>query len=112
MPLLNSSKTMSEDAAHIEHRLTRDKICDYLERSGFRITGTHQDSFRLRFLDGSTFLRHSLIRYGFLDDWKRLVPDQEQKKVFKKLEENLNHVSEISDEIELTIPIAYIEGEK
>jgi len=109
---LNMADVMDDFAAHIEHRLTRDKICDYLERSGFRITETHQDSFRLRFLDGSTFLRHSLIRCGFLDDWKRLVPDQEQKKVFKKLEENLNHVSEITGELELTIPIAYIEGNK
>ncbi|MCK4932765.1 MAG: methyltransferase domain-containing protein [Candidatus Aminicenantes bacterium] len=109
---LRMGDVMNDLAAHINHRLTRDKICDYLERSGFRITGTHQDSFRLRFLDGSAFFRHSLIRYGFLDDWKSLVPDQEQKKVFKKLEENLNHVSERKGELELTIPIAYVEGNK
>jgi len=109
---LRMEDRMHDLTAHIEHRLTRDTICDYLERSGFRITRMHQDFFRLRFLDGSTFFRHSLIRYGFLDDWKALVPVHEQKEVFTKLEENLNRVSERKGELELAIPIAYVEGEK
>jgi len=78
----------------------------------FESQGRTRSLFGFVSLAGSTFTRHSPISSGFLADWKRPVPDQEQQKVFKQPEENLNHVSEISDEIELTIPIAYIEGEK
>ncbi len=109
---LRMADIINDLAVHIDHRLTQDTICDYLEHSGFKITGKHQDSFRLRFLDGSAFLNHSLIRYGFLDEWKWLVPARDQKKVFKKLEENLNRVSERKGELELTIPIGYVEGNK
>jgi hypothetical protein len=47
-----------------------------------------------------------------LDDWKRLIPDQEQKEVFRALEENLNQGSKRTGTLELTIPIVCIEGEK
>jgi len=109
---LHREDLMVDLTAHIEHRLTAETICQNLKQSGFQITGTYQDSFRLRFLDGKTFFRHALIRDGFLDDWKRLIPVQEQKEVFTKLEENLDHISKRTGNLELTIPIACVEGEK
>jgi arsenite methyltransferase len=109
---LQRADLMENLSAHIEHRLTAEKICQYLKQSGFQITGTYQESFRLRFLDGTTFFRHALIRDGFLVDWKRLIPVQEQKDVFTALEENLNRISKRTGRLELTIPIACIEGEK
>ena len=98
--------------AHVEHRLTAETICQLLEQAGFKITGIHQESFRLRFLDGTTFFRHALIRDGFLVDWKRLIPEQYRKDVFTALEENLNRISKSKGILELTIPMACIEGEK
>jgi len=109
---LQRADLMDDLTAHIEHRLTVETICQYLKQSGFQITGTYQESFRLRFLDGTAFFRHALIRDGFLEDWKRLIPVQEQKEVFTALEENLNRVSKRTGTLELTIPIACIEGEK
>ncbi|MGD8540533.1 MAG: methyltransferase domain-containing protein [Candidatus Aminicenantes bacterium] len=109
---LHRENLMADLTKHIEHRLTAETICQHLEQSGFQITGIYQESFRLRFLDGTTFFRHALIRDGFLDDWKRLVPKQDQREVFKALEENLNRVSKSAGALKLTIPIACIEAEK
>lgn len=109
---LRMEDRMPDLSAHIDHRLTDDQIGAHLERSGFRITRTHRDHFRLRFLDGSAFLRHSLVKFGFLDDWKALIHIPMQQEFFSRLERNLNHASEKSGELELTIPILYMEGEK
>ena len=103
---------MPDLSAHIDHRLTSDRIVAYLKDSGFRVRRTHLDHFRLRFLDGSVFLRHSLIRSGFLDDWKVLIPIPDQREFFLKLEDNLNRVSREKGELALTIPVVYVEGEK
>jgi arsenite methyltransferase len=109
---LHGEDSMDDLTAHIDHRLTAETICQHLERSGFHITGTYQESFRLCFLDGTTFFRHALIRTGFLDDWKRLIPEQDRERVFTALEENLNQVSKSTGTLELTIPMACIEAEK
>jgi arsenite methyltransferase len=109
---LHRDDLMLDLKAHIDHRLTAETIGRYLEQSDFRITGIYQDSFRLCFLDGTTFFKHPLIRDGFLEDWKRLIPVNEQIEFFAKLEENLNKVSKRSGTLELTIPIVCIEGEK
>ncbi len=109
---LHREDRMDDLRAHIEHRLTLETIGEYLTHAGFRITGTYQDSFQLSFLDGTTFFSHALIRYGFLDDWKRLFPVPEQKEIFATLEKNLNQVSKRTGNLEFTIPIACIEGEK
>jgi len=109
---LHREELMVDLTAHIEHRLTVERICKLLEQSGFQITGIYQESFRLCFLDGTTFFSHALIRNGFLDDWKRLIPKQDQKEVFTALEENLNQASKRTGMLELTIPIACIEAEK
>jgi len=98
--------------AHIEHRKTADTICQQLEQAGFKIAGINQDSFRLSYLDGTTFFRHALIWTGFLDDWKRLIPIPDQKEVFTALEGKLNKVAKSTGILELTIPIACIEAKK
>lgn len=109
---LHREDLMADFNAHIEHRLTAGTICQQLEQAGFQITGIDQESFRLRFLDGTTFFGHALIREGFLDDWKQFIPKQDQTEVFTALEENLNHVSKKTGMLELTIPIACIEAKK
>jgi len=109
---LHREDLMVDLTAHIEHRLTAETICQYLEQSGFHITGIYRESFRLCFLDGTTFFRHALIRTDFLDYWKRLIPKKDRKEVFTALEENLNQVSKSTGTLELTIPMACIEAEK
>jgi ubiquinone/menaquinone biosynthesis C-methylase UbiE len=109
---LHKENLMVDLNAHIEHRLTAETISQQLECHGFRIRGIYQESFRLCFLDGTSFFRHALIRDGFLDDWKQLIPEQDRKEFFTALEENLNKNSKRKGSLELTIPIACIEAEK
>lgn len=109
---LHLEDTLDDLARHIEHRLTVRTICQLLEQSGFHITGTYEKFFQLSFLDGTTFFRHALIKEGFLEDWKKLIPVQEQEEFFTALEENLNQVSKRTGSLELTIPVNCIEGEK
>lgn len=109
---LHREDLMDDLIAHIEHRLTAKRICQHLEQSGFKIKGLYQESFRLNFLDGTTFFKHALIRDGFLDDWKQLIPEQYQQEVFTALEENLNKISQSAGTLEMKIPIACIEAEK
>ena len=109
---LHRDDLMVDLKAHIEHRLTAETIGQHLERSGFRITGIYRDSFRLCFLDGTSFFKHALIRDGFLEDWRRLIPVNAQGEFFAKLEEHLNRFSKRAGTLELTIPMVCIEGEK
>jgi len=50
----------------------------------------HTASFRIRFLNGSSLLRHHFIQLGFLGGWKSVVPEERLVEVFSGLEEGLN----------------------
>ncbi|MBN1221784.1 MAG: methyltransferase domain-containing protein [Candidatus Aminicenantes bacterium] len=109
---LRLNHVMDNFVKHINHRMTVETIRGCLTRSGFRNITTFHDTFLLRYLNGSTFLRHPLIRYGFLDDWKKLVPLNDRQKAFRRLEDNLNQVASKAGELRLTVPIACIDAEK
>ena len=96
--------------AHIDHRHTPAAICSMLEEAGFHISKSDKSSFYLRFLDGSAFLNHHLIRYGFLDAWKAMIPPEDLERVFSHLEENLNREAKQQGELKIFIPVAYIEA--
>lgn len=98
--------------AHVAHRVTVESVTTLFEMAGFKLCSVHQESEVLRFLDGSAFLRHHFIRLGFLDGWKALLPPDTLRAVFVELEKNLNRRAEAQGELALTIPIAYIDGEK
>jgi ubiquinone/menaquinone biosynthesis C-methylase UbiE len=97
---------------HLNHRLTSKIIQSCLKEVGFKITKTEKSSFTLRFLDGTAFFSHSLVRYGFLEDWKKLIPSEYWDKVFTELETKVNDIAQDKGEFSLTIPVVYIEGEK
>ena len=58
------------------------------------------------------FLRHHLIKVGFLPAWKDVVAESDRVRVFERLEANLNAIAEREGELRLTIPLAYIEARK
>lgn len=97
---------------HIAHRTTVPEVQAMFEQAGFRVTVVHKKSMALRYLDGSALLRHHFIRWGFLDAWKGVLDPAEQSTVFAHLETNLNRLAEQQGELTLTIPMAYVEGEK
>jgi len=95
-----------------QHRISSEKICHHLETVGFVISAVKHDSFSMWFANGSAFLNHYLIKYAFMYGWKGIFPGELLKDVFGKLEENLNAAAEKQGEFNVTIPMAYIEGEK
>jgi ubiquinone/menaquinone biosynthesis C-methylase UbiE len=98
--------------AQQKHRLSVKKVCHLLETAGFRISKTQQQSFSMRFLNGTAFLNHYFIKYAFMDGWKSIFPTEQLNPVFTQLEKNINALAKKKNEFKVTIPIAYIEGEK
>jgi len=98
--------------AQQKHRLPVKKVCHLLETAGFRISHTQQQSFSMRFLNGTAFLNHYFIKYAFMDGWKSIFPTDLLNPVFTQLEKNLNTLAKKKNEFRVTIPIAYSEGEK
>ena len=109
---LSLNKLEEDFLIHLNHRLTPKIIRSYLKEVGFKITKSQQSSITMRFLDGSAFFSHSLIRYGFLEDWKKLIPAEHRNMVFSKVESKINIIAHNNGEFSLTIPVVYIEGEK
>lgn len=109
---LSLNKLEEDFLIHLNHRLTPKIIRSYLKEVGFKITKSQQSSITMRFLDGSAFFSHSLIRYGFLEDWKKLIPAEHWNMVFSKVESKINIIAHNNGEFSLTIPVVYIEGEK
>ncbi len=107
---LGKADLVAKLAAHEAHRGTVESVSDLLLRNGFQITRQVTDQFEMRFLDGSAFLRHHFIKLGFLGAWKEIVPPAEREEVFGALEMNLNHFAARRGCLELTVPLAYIEG--
>lgn len=103
---------LSRLTSHIAHRGTVATHCASLEQAGFTICRSIEDSWELRFLDGSSFLRSWFIGCGFLPSWKGIPAPEDLESVFIALEQRLNAVSERDGELRLTIPMVFIEGIK
>ena len=109
---LNLAHLADKLEAHINHRSSIAHVCHLLETAGFNISQTQQQAFSLRFLNGTAFLNHYFIKAAFLEGWKRIFPKELLNHVFTQLEKNLNTLAKKKKEFKVTIPIAYIEGEK
>lgn len=97
--------------AHIEHRGTIAGLSAMLAAAGFRVTAIQEDTFTMRFLDGSALLQHTFIQRVFLDTWRTVLETAEDERtVFSRLEQNLNLRAANEGELALSIPMAYIEA--
>ncbi|MCA1558126.1 MAG: class I SAM-dependent methyltransferase [Acidobacteria bacterium] len=95
-----------------DHRGTRETVCALLEAAGFSVLKVLEDQFEMRFVDGSAMLRHSLVRFGFLDGWRGVVESEEEEEVFGLLEQRLNETARPQGELRMTVPMLYVEGMK
>ncbi|MCP4213993.1 MAG: methyltransferase domain-containing protein [bacterium] len=109
---LNMNHLLQKLETHIAHRLPPDTIGGHLEKAGFKVTATDTLVSYMRFADGSAFLNHALIRYGFLDAWKNIFPAETLETVFNNLETRLNASAAEKGELKISIPISSIEAEK
>ena len=66
----------------------------------------------LRYLDGSSFLRHSLTIMGFIEGWRSILKKEEEAVIFKRIEERLNEVAAKDGELRLNIPMLLIHAKK
>lgn len=98
--------------AHQRHRGSLESITGAFLVAGLRVTRFFEDSFEMRFLDGSAMLNHSFIKLGWLAGWKEIVDESEYQSVFAALEKNLNDHAQKHGGLLLTVPMLYIEGTK
>lgn len=83
-----------------------------LENSGFKLTNIDYKEFYLRFTDGETMFNHSLVKYWFLDGWKKVVKAEDLENVFGEVEDRLNKFAAKKGEIVLTVPYVTIDCRK
>ena len=94
------------------HRGTRESLCELLRQAGWSLVRVIEDSFQLRFLDGSALLNHSLTRIGFLDGWRSVVDVDDEQRVFESIERKLNEAASVRGELRMTVPMLYLEAAK
>jgi ubiquinone/menaquinone biosynthesis C-methylase UbiE len=98
--------------AHINHRATVQSVREQLERAGFQFVAAVTRTFRERFVDGSSLLRHHFIRLGFVPGWISVAPADAIEPTFAALERRLNSLAAEHGELSLTIPAACIQARK
>jgi arsenite methyltransferase len=96
--------------AHISRRATVDSVRTLLERGGFKFVDAMIRSFRERFVDGSSLLRHYFIRLGFVPGWKSVAPENAVEPIFAALEHRLNAIAAEKGGLSLTVPAACIQA--
>lgn len=97
---------------HQEHRGTVESIVQLFTDSGFAVPRHYEESFEMKFVDGSAFLNHYFVKLGWLSSWRDLIPPDKLTEIFSSLEENLNIYAVTNGGLTLTVPMAFIEGEK
>lgn len=94
------------------HRGSVESISKLFTENGFKVSRHFEESFEMKFLDGSAFLNHYFIKLGWLTTWLSLFPKEEWKEIFSALEANLNFHAEKNGGLTLTVPMMFMEGEK
>jgi arsenite methyltransferase len=92
-----------------EHRHSQHAIMNLLVDSRFTVSRCFEQSFHIRFVDGSAMLRHSLVKW-FLDGWRQAVGTKNEREVFNALEAQLNAAAERDGCVQMTVPMLYLES--
>lgn len=103
--VLNDEESRARLREHVEHRATVTSVNELLENGGFEVTRVVEREGTMRFASGTALMNHHFIKLGFLDGWKKIVPDRERE-VFARFRDRLDDIGELK----LTIPMAYVEG--
>lgn len=95
-----------------EHRGTIESVSELFTENGFRITRHFEETLEMKFVDGSAFLNHHFIKLGWLATWLNIFPKEDLPQIFAALETNLNAYAAANNGLLLTVPMAFVEGEK
>jgi ubiquinone/menaquinone biosynthesis C-methylase UbiE len=80
-----------------------------IKKNKFVVKKVIQESFFMRYLDGTSFLNHHFIKLAFLDSWVKVVPVERKEELFAQIEARLNKYAKAKGELKLTIPFVCIE---
>lgn len=97
---------------HINHRGTIESTHLLIEKSGLKIYKQEISEYKMRFLNGTTFLNHSFIIIAFIDSWRNMFDEEDKVNFFERFEAKLNEYGKEKGELCLTIPMIYIECRK
>ncbi len=95
-----------------EHRGTIESISELFTSNGFVVNRKVEESFEMKFLDGTAFLNHHFVKLGWLAGWMKLFPENLHENIFSSLERNLNTRSSDLNGINLNVPMAFFQGVK
>lgn len=95
-----------------DHRGNFESVSKLFSGNGFSVCRHVDENFEMKYSDGSAFLNHHFVKLGWLTSWMKIFPKDEMKDIFTLLEQNLNNYSKIHNGLTLTVPMAFIEGEK
>ena len=109
---MNKAVYLDRLDANEMHRGTKESLTGQLQDAGFNVNRVIEESFDMRFLDGSALLNHALTKIGFLDGWRAVVDHDDEVAVFQRIEERLNEAAERSGELRMTVPMLFIEAKK
>jgi ubiquinone/menaquinone biosynthesis C-methylase UbiE len=92
-----------------QHRRTKEALAELLAGCGFQTTRTFEQSFDMRFADGSAMLRHPLVKW-FLDGWRSAIGAEQEREIFALAEAHLNTAAERESSVLMTVPMLYLEA--
>jgi arsenite methyltransferase len=97
---------------NVAHRGTRESLVGMLQATGFGVIRAEEDTFDLRYLDGTALFHHVLTQVGFLDGWRQVVDAEDEEGVFTALEARLNQAANSSAGLRMSVPMLYLEAAK
>jgi arsenite methyltransferase len=102
--------SLPEVRRHIhEKRRPLEEVRALVSAAGFDIVRVTEESFSLRFLDGTALLSHFFVRLGFLDSWWSIPPPRHRDEVLALLERRLNELARGRGELRLDVPFACLD---
>ncbi|MCB0642242.1 MAG: class I SAM-dependent methyltransferase [Phaeodactylibacter sp.] len=104
------SEALENMKTHIyKKRKPKEEMLQLLEQHGLAVESVHEDAFAYYFADGTAFFQHYFIQLAFLEDWKALIPQQDQGRIFSVLEQRINQLAAAQGQFQLSIPYIVID---
>jgi arsenite methyltransferase len=109
---LGEPELLQRIEAQEQHRGSAETVSKLFSDAGFSSVRLFEESFTMKFLDGSAFLNHHFVKLGWMSSWRDLIPTDKQAETFSLLEKNLNEWADHSGGLNLTVPMLFMEGIK
>lgn len=108
----NLEECLVEFRKIIGHRGTEETIVSEFEQFGFKYSKKAAEKTFIKFADAKAVFDHSLIRIGFLESWKNVIPPNKQIDFFDLLIKKIDEEIFKKGEFVISIPVLYLEFKK